>query len=329
FFDVTANRDLLEDSRMLGAHLKRKKLNVVALTPWVDYDNFNLLTGKPTERAEYKELMIGAMAAFKAVDPEIQCIGCMEGNIVSLSPGAQEALYDVLPADLRKQGVRSFTDRQMELSETLDLGWRDCLLTAFNGRYSYELYYRGEKRDFPMMAVLVYAAPGNGQMKYWLDQARFLMEDVGLDGVYVDQFSLAFSATPDYSDPTRVSQRYSYEKWDGVTVDMDPATGRIIRRYTDGAWVGAGARKALVEYVLSQGGTVVANTHCAVEELQSDSVIRVSEAEWVFDPLALVPGEEPPVHFRMCKGQLDSPVALGFRPQRLGEEGPRHYAEAS
>ena len=51
------------------------------------------------------------------------------------------------------------------------------------------------------------------------------------------------------------------------------------------------------------------------------------EAEWVFDPLKIGRGEEPPLHQRTCRGQLDSPVALGFRPERLGEEGQRNYAE--
>jgi len=327
FFDVTTDSDLLHDPEKLRAYMKRKKLKVVALKPWLDYDNFDYLTGKPTDREEYKALMIRAMAAFKAADPDIQCIGCMEGNIVSLPLEAQKVLYEALPADLRKQAIRPFTDRQMELIEIIDLPWRDCLLTAPDGRYSYELYYRGEDRTFPMMAILVYAAPGNGQMKYWLDQARFMMEEVGLDGVYIDQFSLAFTTTPDYSDPTKVSQRYTYDRWDGVTVDIDPATGKITRRYTDGAFVGVEARKVLMEYVLSQGGIMVANTHCAVEELQSVPVVRFMEAEWVLDPLKLGRGEEPPLHQRLCKGQLNSPVALGFRPERLGEEGRRNYAE--
>ncbi|MCK5527202.1 MAG: hypothetical protein KAJ05_08640 [Candidatus Latescibacteria bacterium] len=327
FFDVTSNSDLLHDPEKLRAYLNRKKLKVVAFQPWLDYDDFDYLTGRPTNREEYKALMIRAMAAFKAVDPDIRCVGCMEGNIVSLPPEAQRVLYGAIPANLRTQGIRPFTDQQMELIEMVDLPWRDCLLTAPDGRYSYELYYRGEDRTFPMMAILVYAAPGNGQMKYWLDQARFMMEEVGLDGVYIDQFSLAFTTTPDYSDPTKVSQRYSYERWDGVTVDMDPATGKILRRYTDGALVGVGARKALMEYVRSQGGIMVANTHCAAEELQSCPVVRFMEAEWVLEPLKIGRGEEPPLHQRLCKGQLNSPVALGFRPERLGEEGRRNYAE--
>jgi hypothetical protein len=327
FFDVTSCGDLLKDPEKLRTYLRRKKLKAVAFQPWLDYDNFDYLAGKPTDREEYKELMIRAMAAFKAADPDIQCIGCMEGNIVSLPSEAQKVLYEALPTDLRKQGIRPFTDRQMALIETVDLRWKDCLLTSPDGRYSYELYYRGEDRTFPMMAILVYAAPGNGQMKYWLDQARFMMEEVGLDGVYIDQFSLAFTTTPDYSDPTKVSQRYTYDRWDGLTVDIDPATGKITRRYTDGAFVGVGARKALMEYVLSQGGIMVANTHCAAEELQSYPVVRFMEAEWVLEPLKIGRGVEPPLHQYMCKGQLNSPVALGFRPDRLGEEGRRNYAE--
>ncbi len=310
-----ANYKLLKDSERLKAYLGRKKMRIARLTPWLDYTNFNSLTGKPVDRKEYKELMAGAIAALKTVDPDIKCIGSMEGNLVSLPLDAQKTLYEALPPELREQDIRPFTDRQMELISDLKLRWQDCLLTTSDGRYVYEVYYPA--KTFPMMAIAVYAAPGNDQMEYWLDQARFMIEEVGMDGVYIDQFSLAFNDL----------QRYSYDRWDGLTVDIDPATGKITRRYTDGAFVGVGARKAFIEYVLSRGGVVVANTHCAAEELQRYPIFRFMETEWAFDPLEFDLGEEPPLCEYICKGQLDSPIAFGYRPDRLGEEGLQNYTE--
>ncbi|HXG25017.1 MAG TPA: hypothetical protein VNJ09_10710, partial [Chthonomonadales bacterium] len=320
YLDVIAKRDLLRDPEALKAYLRRNKLKIVALMPWLDYDNFNNLTGKPIERDEYKPLMQEAARALKAADPQIKVTGCMEGNIVSLPWGIVKPMYEALPPDQRAQNTGiPFNDRQMEIIKDVPLRWKDCLLKAPDGRYRYELYYRGpkDKPPTPMMALLVYAAPGNDQEKYWLDQARFMMEEVGLDGIYIDQFNLAFS------DP----QRYSYERWDGVTVDIDPATGKITRRYTDGALVGVGARKKLIEYVLSRKGVMVTNTNAVAEELQSYPIARFMEGEWGFNFVDMKVGEKPPLHVYTCKGQLGSPLSLGSRPSMHKEAGMQIYAE--
>ncbi len=317
FLSVIDHWDTLRNPAKLKAYLARNRLKVVALMPWLDYDHFNDRTGKTIGRAEYKRMMRHAMQALKAADPEIKCTGCMEGNLVSLPEEAMRVMYETLPKDRRKQGVYLFTDRLMELVKDVKIRWKDCLLAAPDGRYRYELYYRGPKRQHPLMAIAVYAAKDNDQQAYWLDQARFMLEDVGLDGIYIDQFSLAFNA----------AQRYSYDRWDGVTVDIDPGTGKIARRYTDGALVGVPARKALIEYVLSRGGVMVTNTHCAVEELQRYPIARFMEAEGACNPLTLEPGQEPPLARYMCKGHFDGPVALGCRPYLRGDAGLRDYAK--
>ena len=331
YIDVTARRSLIENTGEFRAYLERKRISVLPLTPWLDYDNFNYITRKPMERDEYKKYMVGIMRSIKAAAPDIKCLGCMEGNIVAPPYEVQKALYDAFPADIKKRaesGSGIFNDGQMELLKGLDHRWKDCLLTTPEGRYVYELYFRGERMDFPMMAFNVYAAPGNGQEEYWLEQARFMLEEVGVDGIYADQFNLAFCTTTDYiNKPGRISQRHSYERWDGLTVDLDPATGNIVRRYTDAGFVSIGARKALIDYVLSRTPTMVVNSHCAAEELQSRAIVRFLESEWFFDPLKLGRGEEPPAHRRMCQGQLDSPVALGYRVERLGEQGVANYAK--
>ncbi|MFH1008341.1 MAG: hypothetical protein V1800_12710, partial [Candidatus Latescibacterota bacterium] len=330
FFDVVQHHDMLHDPQRLKAYLLRKRLKVVALGPWLDYDNLNARTGKLIDRETYRTMMREAATTLRTADAEIKCIGCMEGNIVSLPPEAVKALFELIPIDKRGQGDGiPFTDAQMAILKTLPLRWKDCLLTAPDGRSSYELYYRGaldpsgnlsahDTRSVPMMAVLVYAAPANDQVAYWLDQARFMIEEVGLDGIYIDQFNLAFNAR----------QRYSYEQWDGVTVDMDPGTGLIARRYTDGALVGTGARKELIEYVLGKGKVMVTNTCPAAKEVQAYPITRFMEAEFGAHVVEMREGEKPPLRYTPCEGHLASPVALGSRPERHGEAGVRTYARS-
>ncbi|NUN96567.1 MAG: hypothetical protein HUU16_10380 [Candidatus Omnitrophica bacterium] len=308
YFDLTRDMDLVRDRERLKAYLERKKLGVVAFSPWVDYDNYNYRTGRPTSREELKALGREARDAFKSVAPEILCIGCIEGNLVSLPPQAQKALWDSSPD--RPQNQYPLSEPQMEILRSFDLPWNDCLLVNEDGRCRYELYYRGSgDRRIPMIAIAVYAAPGNGQHRYWMDQARFLIEEVGLDGLYIDQFSLAFND----------SQRYSHENWDGRTVDVNPSAGEIARRYTDGALVGIEARRELAEYVLARGKYMLANTFPAVERMQSVPIHRFNESEWSFNLFGWEEGDKPPLAAYPCEGHLSTPISLGVRPGRDGD----------
>ena len=325
FFDARWSH-LLGNPEKLRAYFERKKLRVVAFTHWINDDSASAYARRLTDWNEYKKCMAGAMRAIKGVAPDVKCLGWMDanGNMASPPLEVQKALYEALPPEARTAGTYSLTDRQMELVTKSDLRWKDCLLTLPDGRHVCELSFFGKER-LPFLKLLVYAAPGNGQAQNWMEGTRFMLEDVGLDGIYQDQFSMAFHTTTDYSNT--ISQRYSHERWDGVTVDIDPSTGKIVRRYTDGGLVGIGARKELIDYVLSRGATMIANSHCAVEELQSCAIVRFLESEWAFDPLKLGRGEEPPAHRYMCRAQLDSPVALGYRVERLGEQGVANYAK--
>ncbi len=329
FFDVVHHRQLLAAPARLRAYLARKRLGVVALVPWLDYDNFNAVTNRPVGRDEYKAMMRQAMRSLQAAAPDLRCTGCMEGNIVGLPGPAVRQLHELLPPDRRRRGYPLFFDDAQEaVLRNLDLRWRDCLYTGPDGRHAYELYYRGplydpagdrneqDPRRTPMMALMVYAAPGNDQLGYWLDQAHFLLDDVGLDGIYIDQFSLAFTEL----------QRFSYERWDGLTVDVDPVTGRILRRCTDAAWVGAGARRTLIEAVLSRGKLMVANSAPAVAEVQALPVARFVEAEFGAHAADWRDGDRPPLRYYPCKSHLGSPLALGSRPELGGEAGVGMYA---
>ena len=313
WIDLSSKMDLFRDEAKLKAYFERNRAQVAAFGPWVDYDNYNAMTGKPATRAETRAMMQEAMRAIKKVNPDITCVGCIECNLVSLPAPVAEAIYATVKG--QPQGQYAFTDEHMAILRKHDIRWKDCLLQRPDGKYRYELYYRGPERKYPMMAIAVFPAEANDQHKYWLDQAKFLLEEVGLDGLYIDQFNLAFSA----------GQRYSYHAWDGVTVDIDKRTGRITRRYTDGGYVSIGARTDLARYVLSKGTYMIANTFPSVPQMQAVPMHRFNESEWSFDPMTWKEGEKPPWRPYPCKGHLSTPIALGFRPQRVAG-GEQDYA---
>jgi len=110
-------------------------------------------------------------------------------------------------------------------------------------------------------------------------------------------------------------------------VDVDPATGRIAKKYVDVELAGAPAKAELINYVLKTGKVFVANGYSPTREAQSLPAFRFEEAEWCFEPLELGRGEKPPLFYRMCQGHLSTPIGLGFRPERL-KNGQEAYAKA-
>jgi hypothetical protein len=284
--------------------------------PWVDYNNFNALTKRPASRPELKALLQNARNRIKHVDPHILCIGCIEGNLVSLPSDLQTTIYET--SENKNQNQYAFTAKQMEILRQHHLPWQDCLLYDAQGKCRYELYYRGNGADkTPMVAISVYAAPNNGQHQYWLNEARWLLEEVGVDGLYVDQFNMAFDD----------AQRYSYDKWDGTTVEIDQATGQIKQRCTDAALVGIGARRSLADYANSKNAYMLANTFPATKLMQTAGIHRFNESEWGINLEGWKDGDRPPMFPDPAKGQLSTPIALGFRPEFHGEWAVKNSAK--
>lgn len=316
YLNVTTAHDLLKDEQKLAAYLRRKNLGVIALMPWVDYDNFNAVTKRPASRPELKALLQDARKRIQQIDPTIKCIGCIEGNLVSLPSELQTIIYQT--SDNKDQNQYPFTAQQMDLLRQHQLPWQDCLLYDAHGRCRYELYYRGSGTEkIPMVAISVYAALNNGQHKYWLDEARWLLEEVGVDGLYIDQFNMAFDD----------AQRYSYDKWDGTTVEIDEGTGQIMQRCTDAALVGSEAQRSLADYVNSKNGYMLANTFPATRLMQNAGIHRFNESEWGINLESWKEGDKSPLFQDPSKGQLSTPIALGFRPEYHGAWGAENYAK--
>jgi hypothetical protein len=136
----------------------------------------------------------------------------------------------------------------------------------------------------------------------------FCINECKLDGVYIDSFSLY--------------RNRSYDKWDGHSVDIAPATGRITRKYAQLGLLTRHARRQWVEYVAERGKTVYVNGKPATAELQDTPQISFMEAEWSLDPFA-----EPLTAPRAAQAQLSSPLALGVRASRYSPHDETRYAE--
>lgn len=319
FFDVLGRADLLQDQAALTEFIDRGALQALLFTPWLDYDNFDWRRGRFMSRGAYHSLMHHARLACGAAAPRVKCLGCMQSNLVTPPEATARSLVEGALRASWTSGIHELTDDQMRVADRASLPFHDSLIVTENGRFAAEFYENGPTR-IPMIAMAVYAAPGNTHSQFLREQATFLLDSVGLDGLYVDQFNLAFSTEP--------SQRFSYSGWDGRTVDVDQGTGGIARRYVDGALVGDVPRRELAEFVLSRGKTMVANTASATPSFQDARIVRFVEGwpgvQAVNTPL----GTKPPLARFLAKAQLGSPVAFGYQPPLNFDNPPLVNEEA-
>ncbi|MCC6446277.1 MAG: LamG domain-containing protein [Armatimonadetes bacterium] len=295
FFDIAS--PILNDPPALRAYLKRKKLRIAALTPWLDYDpgSFDRVWPRP----EYRERMRRAIRALKSADPAIRCVGCIETDWVTIVPKRIPGGEQLPQAGGAATGNVRLTPEQTKIIDRAHLPWRDSVKRDADGNLTLELYTRGGR---PQTALSVYPAPGNAQDRFLMGQVKFLLDEVGFDGFYIDEFSQGWFG----------SAQRAYGVWDGVSAEINPGDGKIGQRYTDCSLAGIGSRVRLCRYALRRGKIVVANTYATSGEEQALPVQRFSETQESFDPFAVKDGQEPPAVSDLFNGHLASPIGLGI-----------------
>ena len=304
---------IYRDKQALGAYLKRTRLKLVQLQ-WLDFNNHNVRTGGLISRREFKDMMGEVKETVNAVDPNLWLLGSIEAPYVTLPRPLCEKLYAARP--LTKTTYAEFDAAQMKIlrsSPEVWARWKDAVVWSANNNAQYIFYQRSDLAGtfMPMFALTVYPALGNGQHDYMMEQARFIVEEAGLDGVYIDNLNCGL---------------FSYDKWDGISVDIDSATGAIRSRYTDCRLAGAEFRKELIEYILRAGKACMVNGHAVSRHTRSLAAFRFDEFFSKVDPLSLSDGEKPPLAAYLCQAHLSSPIGLGFKPDALGDKGAKSYA---
>jgi hypothetical protein len=126
---------------------------------------------------------------------------------------------------------------------------------------------------------------------------KFLVDDVGLDGFYIDEFSLFWVR--------------SHDRWDGFTVDIDGRTGQIVRKYAHCSVAGIQPRLDLCRYAAGRGLVMVANTYATTIAEGRLPVMRFAETWSQFDPFSLPKTGKPPWMPALARSQLGTPIGLG------------------
>lgn len=139
----------------------------------------------------------------------------------------------------------------------------DSIPVLQNGELSLDPHYQyqiqeimGLSKDYGLYDA--YVTLDNERYKELKSSIDFAMDECGFGGVYFDSFT-------GYTYGTR----YTYDRWDNHTVDVDPENFTIIRKYATLALITGDAMKSLVEYVQSKGGIVVANLPPPLRSMRS------------------------------------------------------------
>ncbi len=293
WFDIGRRADLLNDPEALKNYFERKKQGLVLLMPWLDYDPGSF--AQIWSREEYKTRMREAAAKIRQANPGGKVLGCIETDWVTIDPTRIDG-GDQLP--FRGAGNIRLSTEETAILDKSDLPFLDSVRRDEEGRIIVEAYRRGGQQQ---SALGVYPAVGNYQFDFLMDQIVFLLDEVGLDGYYIDEFSQAFR-----------NDLRDYSGWDGYSADLDPNTGEIRQQYIDCSLAGIEARVRLINAALDRGKVVVANTYATSGPEQSLPIFRFSETQSSFNPFSFEIGSKPPLVHELFRGSLASPIGLGI-----------------
>jgi hypothetical protein len=282
--------------------LQRKHLKWAALAPWFEY-----YSGWTYDRAQYKTMMVQAMRTLREMQPDLKFMALVETNLV---PVPLSFFQGTIPADWplgRDKGGQYGQAGTPEMTAIIKASrWKDSCLYGKDGNVRLDSWYIDHYRSKPAINLMVYPTLDNHRHAQAMEQFAWLLDDVGFDGLYIDQFSLAFGS----------ADRYTYDRWDGRTVELD-ATGRVSAKLADLGLLSAPARRQWVEMVLKRGKKVVCNSNAATSVLQGLPAWRFMETQG-YDPLA---GDKPSGLPHMTKGQLGSPLGLGSAGSTIAAGG--------
>ncbi len=298
-----------------GVIRRGRKARIYVFGPWLDYHHDGSLT-----RARYRARVEPTLRRLKAEQPDGVFMPKIETNLFTIVktrlPGG-----DALPGSDRKTGRYGFIlTKEQTLVLERGLGpWADSILRTQDGRIVIDTYYEGYHRNkAELFNLLLRVRVGNHRYRVFFDQIDFVMDRIGFNGVYIDQFATEGNFSR--------RDRFTWEEWDGHTVDLDPS-GRLAGRRTDCNLAGAAARAKILRRILAKGGKVVINGQSTVRETRGLPVFRFQEMDNDgVNPLRFLHGK-PPIYYWQARGHLGSPIILGLRPVRFGEEGKRHWAE--
>ena len=243
-----------------------------------------------------------AVQKLKSIDPDIKLLGSIQTNIVSLPKefhsviAEKEKLVDGFSL-LSKKGSNNLRASSFKWPEIdLTTNQENLLVT--------EHFLRDEDSDLREINLAVLPYKGSFQENFIIEQIKFLVKDVGLDGVYLDQFNQA-----DIS----LLQRFSFNGSDGYSAKIDEYSGSIKETFTDLAIRSLTFQKELLSYLNKNKIFFVANTFPLELSLHTPDSLRFGEGFWsMYSQEFWKSSKRPTSSVDLAKGHLSSPISLAL-----------------
>ncbi len=218
---------------------------------------------------------------------------------------AQPMVHEALPGSKCLLMMEPPLEARVHETKIEEDPYRDAMVLNPDGKVAFDLEYGPSyvgQDDFAQGWRLVWRYPTltNTWGKYLEYDVKFAMDECRADGMYIDCFSYGFS---------RSWARYTYDRWDGHTVDLDPKTHVITRKYADLSLLSSAACERIIRLIQEQGGVVVANSEPVTENLRKVRINRFVETGG---------GAQS-----SCGTHLYTPIALGYPWYQLSADRQR------
>ncbi|MEN6548265.1 MAG: hypothetical protein ABFE07_19670 [Armatimonadia bacterium] len=265
-----------ESVESIRGRTKDRHVQLACMHPWTNYQY-------PYSREDHKRWWQEASAKIHAVDPAIRTLVMMEPPLesrVHMDTWDQDPYRDsiVLNADGKPAYDLNYSPAYVgkdDFAAGYRLVWRYPMVPADDVAKA-DVTVSPLARQNPPLASIVAGGLDfrpvpivtNSWMKYLDYDVDFAMKDCGANGMYIDCFSYGGS---------RSWARYTYDRWDGHTVDLDARTHRITRKYADLSLLSAAAQERIVRRIQAAGGVVVANSEPCTRNMRQVRLNRFVE----------------------------------------------------
>ncbi len=129
----------------------------------------------------------------------------------------------------------------------------------------YRKYFSNERVEEGYRWYIFYPTMDNSFGKVMLKAIDYMLEEIGVNGMFADGFTHGYGG------------RFTYDRWDGHTAEIDPKTKTIKRKY---ASVNLLAQDVLVEVcrrVAARGGIVIANSYPGTRTVHREKILYCLE----------------------------------------------------
>ncbi len=288
-------RRFAADPAAMKAFFQRRNARVFNLSPCFNYWDGTIFS----TRDEYKRHIQEAMRVIREAVPDAIFLA-----------GLETIVYCLAESDFTTPAAPGFSWKKATPAtrrRVLESPWRDSATLHRNGNIDLYPDTPVAGNPHPALYLIVHPLVGNHFFQRRLDEYAFLLDEVGLDGVYQDMFG--FAGAPSVL----------HDRWDGFSVSVLP-NGRIASRFAHLGPLTAPAREIWLKDILRRGKIALTNFGApTTRNLQTIPYMNFCEAagngigHQNLDAI-------PPEASGCTMNQLSTPLAYG--PHRTEEIDP-------